>query len=103
MDPPMILRKKIPNQNESKIQNNNMNTNGKQIVDDIGDIIIKKNKSLDKEQITKLITFRGTQKLDQKMLANKLNISYLEIKDAELGKEIKPKTYNLICNWLNKT
>jgi ribosome-binding protein aMBF1 (putative translation factor) len=100
MDNTMVLRKKIINPALSNIQKNNNNI-GKKIVDDIGDVIIKKTKILSKEQISKLVNLKREQNLDQNMLANKLNVKHSDIKDAELGKEIKLKTYNAICKLLN--
>ena len=100
MDNTMVLRKKVVNPILSNIQKKNNNI-GKKIVDDIGDVIIKKTKMLSKEQISKLVNLKREQNLDQNMLANRLNVKHSDIKDAEAGKEIKLKIYNAICKWLN--
>jgi len=103
-DDVMVLRKKNVEKNKvveyNKAQGGNI---GKKLIDPLtGEVYTKLNKNLDKEQINKLISLRATNKFDQKTLAAKLNLPYSEIKDAESGKEIKLKTYNSICKFINQ-
>jgi DNA-binding transcriptional regulator YiaG len=100
MDKDMVLRKKNTDKNidHNKVQANNI---GKKMIDPLtGEVFRKTNKSLDKEKINKLVSMRVEANLDQKALAVKLNVPFSEIKDAEAGKEIKLKTYNAICKYV---
>ena len=102
MDKDMVLRKKNTEKimEHYKVQANNI---GKKMYDSLtGEIFRKTNKSLDKEKINKLISLRTDLNLDQKTLATKLNVPQSEIKDAEAGKEIKLKTYNAVCKFVNQ-
>ena len=95
-----LLRKKNTDKiiNHYIIQANNIS---KKMIDPLtGEVFRKINKSLDKEKINKLISMRVEANLDQKALAVKLNVPFSEIKGAEAGKEIKPKTYNAICKYV---
>jgi hypothetical protein len=98
----MVLKKR-DQPKVSQYNNSQSGFIGKRVVDaDTGEVYNKTSKTLDKPKIDALIKMRSANNLDQKTLATKLNVSLNEIKNAELGKEIKLKTFNAICNELNK-
>jgi hypothetical protein len=100
-DSTMVLRKKVV----SKVNVQNKQASGSvgtKVVDELtGEVFKKTTKQLDKTKIDSLIKQRGGENLDQKALATKLNLPHSEIKNAELGKEIRLKTYNAICKYVN--
>lgn len=59
-------------------------------------------KKFNPKEINELVQFRINRKLTQAAFAKLINVSYLDIKDAELSNNINESIYNIIKNYIKK-